>query len=43
MEDTFPDIGWMSEQDLKALNSGDDVQKLTDTPLANVPDTDEAR
>jgi hypothetical protein len=43
VEDTFPDIGSMIEQDLKALNSGDDVQKLTDILLGKVPDTDEAR
>jgi hypothetical protein len=86
VEDTFPDIGSMSDEDLKALIaqlaeeerevsyrrrilhgridilraelvnrlrtkreegdaliSGDDVQKLTDILLGEVPDTDEAR
>ena len=49
MEDTFRDIGSMCErlrtkrEDGHGLLSGDDIQKLTDILLANVPDTDEAR
>jgi hypothetical protein len=38
MEDTFPDIGSMSDQEPK-----DVIAELTDILLGKVPDADEAR